>query len=130
MRFIPTRVHGILDYVVGALIGISPWIFGFAAGGAETWIPVALGAGAILYSLLTNYELGLVRKIPMPAHLALDALSGVVLAASPWLFGFADQVWVPHLVFGLFEIAAASMTRPTPFEGQAATPARAFGPRA
>ena len=48
MRFIPTKVHGILDYVVGALLAVSPWLFQFNRGGAETWIPVLLGAGAIL----------------------------------------------------------------------------------
>ena len=109
-----TRTHGIIDYVAGAIIALSPWLFGFAAGGAETWVPFAVGVGGLLYSLMTNYELGVVRVIPMSTHLALDAASGLLLAASPWLFGFADAVFVPHLVLGLFEIGAAAMTRRTP----------------
>jgi hypothetical protein len=111
MRFIPTRTHGVLDYTVGLLLVIAPWLFDFARGGAETWVPVALGAGALVYSLFTKYELGGVRKIPMPVHLTLDLVSGVLLAASPWLFGFAAEVWAPHLLVGLFEVAAALMTR-------------------
>ncbi len=114
MRFIPTRIHGMLDYLVGIILIVSPWVLGFSEGGAETWVPVVLGAGALLYSIMTNYELGLVRLIPMPTHLVLDGLSGVVLAASPWLFGFADHVWVPHVVLGLFEISAAVFTETTP----------------
>jgi hypothetical protein len=54
------------------------------------------------------------RVIPMPVHLTLDALSGALLAVSPWLFGFADHVWVPHVVLGLFEIGAALLTETTP----------------
>lgn len=111
---ISTRVHGLLDYSVGLLFVLVPWIFGFAQGGVETIIFVALGMGALLYSLVTNYEWGLFKIIPMRAHLALDCLSGVLLIASPWLFGFADQVYVPHLLFGLFEIAVASMTEKLP----------------
>src|SRR4051812_47089567 len=88
MRVIPTRVHGVLDYVVGALLIAAPWLFHFNEGGAETWVPVVLGAGAILYSLCTDYELGLLRLIPMATHLMLDLGSGVLLALSPWLFGF------------------------------------------
>ena len=85
MRFIPTRVHGLLDYLVGLLLIAAPWVFNFARGGAETWVPVALGAGALLYSLFTDYELGLVKRLPMGTHLTLDLLSGLLLAASPWL---------------------------------------------
>ena len=114
MRFIPTYVHGILDYAMGALLIAAPWLLNFDRGGAETWIPVALGVGAILYSLFTNYELGAVRQLPMPVHLALDAMSGVLLAASPWLFGFADYVWAPHLILGLAEIGAALTTQTVP----------------
>ncbi len=57
------------------------------------WIPTILGARAIVHSLLTDYELGVVRRIPMPIHLLLDVLSGLVLlAVSAWIFGFANEV--------------------------------------
>ena len=127
MRFIPTRVHGMVDYAMGALLIVAPWLLGFAAGGAETWVPVILGFGAIGYSLFTDYELGLVRRIPMRTHLGLDAGSGVVLAASPWLFGFAELVYLPHLILGLVEIGAALTTRTTP-ERPLATPVHGAHP--
>ncbi len=113
MRFIPTRVHGVLDYLVGALLIAAPWILNFNRGGAETWVPVILGIGALLYSLLTNYELGVLRRIPMGTHLSLDAGSGLLLAVSPWLFGFSTFVFWPHLILGIFEIVAALTTKTT-----------------
>ena len=114
MRFIPTRVHGMMDYLMGVVLIAAPWLFGFDEGGAKTWLPVVLGTGVILYSLFTDYELAVVRRIPMSVHLMLDLAGGVVLAASPWIFGFADDVWVPHVVLGLLEIGAALTTHTTP----------------
>lgn len=112
MKIIPTKVHGVLDYVVGLLLIAAPWVLGFADGGAETWIPVALGGGALAYSLFTDYELGAVHAINMRMHLMLDFGSGLLLVASPWLFGFADRVSLPHVAAGVFEIVAALMTNP------------------
>jgi hypothetical protein len=114
MRFIPTRIHGIMDYLMGALLIAAPWLFDFADGGAETWIPVILGAGAILYSLMTDYELGASRTISMRTHLTLDLMSGILLAASPWIFGFSDYVYLPHLVLGILEIGASLFTKREP----------------
>lgn len=114
MRVIPTRLHGFIDYIVGAVLMASPYVLGFADGGPAEFIPVALGLAALIYSLLTDYELGAMRAIPMPVHLGLDAASGVLLATSPWLFGFADRVYLPHLLFGLFEIVASLTTRTRP----------------
>jgi hypothetical protein len=114
MKIISTRVHGVLDYLVSALLIASPWLFDFARGGAETWVPVILGAGAILYSLMTDYEYSISRSISMKTHLNLDLFSGVFLAASPWIFGFNDYVYVPHLVLGILEIGAALMTETVP----------------
>jgi hypothetical protein len=114
MRFIPTKVHGILDYMMGLLLIAAPWLFDFADGGAETWVPVILGAGAIIYSLMTDYELGVTRNLSMRTHLTLDLMSGILLAASPWLFGFADRVYEPHLILGILEIGAALFTKKTP----------------
>lgn len=111
---ISTRVHGFLDYSFGALLIALPWLMGFARGGAETWVPVALGAGALLYSLFTDYELGAVRKLHMPVHLWLDAISGVVLAISPWLLDFDERVWIPHVALGVTEVLIAFFTNTIP----------------
>jgi hypothetical protein len=120
MRFLPTKVHGVLDYMVGLLLVAMPWVAGFAASGPETWVFVSLGVGAFVYSVFTNYELGLIRVLPMRVHLTLDAVSGLLLASSPWLFGFSEQVYLPHLVMGLFEIGAAAVTRTLPSNATAA----------
>ena len=114
MRFVSTRTHGMIDYVAGIVIAASPWIFGFADGGTAQWIPVVIGLVLLASSLMTDYELGAVRVIPMPVHLGLDLLAGLLLAVSPWLFGFSGYVWLPHLILGAFEIMTSLITRTTP----------------
>lgn len=111
---IPTRIHGYIDYIVGALLIVAPFVLGFADGTAAQWVPVILGASAIAYSLATDYELGAVRVLPMRVHLALDMGSGALLAASPWLFQFADRIWWPHVLVGVMEIVIPLLTSPTP----------------
>jgi hypothetical protein len=129
MRVIPTRVHGVMDYLVGLILIAAPWLFKFNYGGAETWVPVVLGAAAILYSLSTDYELGVMRLIPMATHLMLDLGSGVLLAISPWLFGFHEQVWAPHLIVGLIEIGTALMTQRVPSDLYRPQAGRSMRPR-
>jgi hypothetical protein len=110
MRFLSTRVHGIMDYMMGILLLASPYLFGFATGGVKQWLPMILGVAMIGMSLLTRYEWGALRVIPMPVHLVIDGLSGALLAVSPWLFGFAGVVFLPHLVLGLIELGTSLMT--------------------
>lgn len=114
MRVLSTRAHGAIDYPVGVLLIAAPWLLGFARGGAETWVPVVLGAGALVYSAFTDYELGLVKRLQMPVHLWMDAISGVVLAMSPWLFTFDEHVWIPHLVIGVGEVIVAFLSDTIP----------------
>lgn len=97
----------------GGIVGIRN-LLGFANGGAAQWVPMVIGAGGILYSLLTRYELGAVKLIPMPVHLGLDAASGLLLAASPVIFGFSPLVWVPHVILGLLEASTSLITRTVP----------------
>ena len=112
MRFLTTRVHGVLDYLVGILLIVLPWAVHWQ--GAAAWVPTALGAAALVYSLFTDYELGAVRRLPMPAHLWLDGISGLLLAASPWLLGFDQQVCAPHVALGAFEVVVAFLTNTVP----------------
>jgi len=114
MKLIDTRTHGYLDYIVGIFLMIAPFIFHLDHTSPEGLVFYVLGVTAILYSLFTNYELSLFRVIPMKIHLFLDVLSGIFLAASPWLLGFSDRVYLPHLVLGILEISAGFLTTSKP----------------
>jgi SPW repeat len=119
MRFIPTRVHGVIDYAVGLLVLASPWLFGFADSATGPWLHVLLGAVILASAAMTDFELGMVRVIPMPVHLMLDAGIGAVALVSPWLFGVQAYVGL-HIVAGIFEIGTALMTSTRPADSAVA----------
>ncbi len=48
----------------------------------------------------------------MPAYVVFF----LSLSLSPWLFGFAEQIFIPHLLIGIFEITAGLMTSRAPFQ--------------
>ena len=114
MRFIPTQVHGILDYASGSVQIIAPWLLGAGASRLEQRLPAALGVGILVYSALTAYELGVLRVIPMPVHLQLDVLGAAILLAAPWLFGFSSKAKVAYTAIGLFESAVILTSQSTP----------------
>jgi uncharacterized membrane protein YtjA (UPF0391 family) len=117
MKIIPSVVHGVLDYIVGIALLLAPNIFGFTGGpAAAIWVARVVGVVILLQALCTDYQLGAVKMIRFHMHLMADYGVGIFLAASPWLFGFHDQpnnVWVPHLVVGLFILLSTAMTNPT-----------------
>lgn len=114
MRKISTKTHGMLDYLTGATLLAAPKTLGLDDVPASARVLRMAGAGAMAYSLITDYELGALKVLPMPAHLALDAASGMLLASSPWLFGFAGngrRYWLPHVLVGATEVLAALTSR-------------------
>tara|TARA_R110000850_G_scaffold102824_2_gene212437 strand:+ start:172 stop:528 length:357 start_codon:yes stop_codon:yes gene_type:complete len=111
---INTKTHGVIDYLTGALLIVAPYLFDFSNGGTAQILPQGIGTAIILMSLITRYELSAAKLIPLKVHLGTDIASGILLAASPWLFGFAEVIWWPHLVVGLMEILVASITRGSP----------------
>ncbi len=99
-----------MDYIVGVLLIFAPNLLGLGAGW-ESRILVLLGVAALVYSLLTRYEMGLLRVVPFRTHLALDVAHAVVLASSPWLFGFSERTWLPHVAFGLLEFGVIALSQ-------------------
>lgn len=119
MRFIPTRVHAVLDYLMGMFLIVAPWILGFVQNGAETWVPVFLGVGMLLYTVCTDFEYGAFKLLSVRAHLTIDLLASIFLATSPWIFGFADFIYLPHLVLGIAGTVASLTTETVASEGAA-----------
>ncbi len=120
IRFVPTQVRGIFDYVGGIALISAPFLFGFfSVGGIAVILPMALGVGLIVYSLLTRYELGIsaIKFIPMPLHLLFDFVAAALIAVSPFLFGFyhdAPNVWLPHLISGIVVILLVLVSQTQP----------------
>jgi hypothetical protein len=117
IRFVPTAVHGIFDYVGGIGLIASPFVFGFAsAGGIAVALPIVLGVGLVAYSLLTDYELGIpgLRVVPMWMHLTVDFVAAALLAVAPFLFGYSNEglnVWLPQVVSGVAVMLLVLVTK-------------------
>ena len=114
LRMIPTKAHGALDMATGPALVAAPTLLRMNGNRGATLPPRVLGSLATVYALLTDYEFGLKRVLPMRAHLALDAAGGVALAAAPFVTGAHRKGlrhWVPHIVVGANEIALALTTK-------------------
>ncbi len=114
LQVIPTSVHGALDYSASGINLAFPALLELDDAPAAALIPRLDGLGGAGYSLFTDYEFGLLKVLPMPAHLTFDAAKGALLASSPWLFGFAEngtRYWLPHVLMGSADILAAIMTK-------------------
>src|SRR3954463_4603657 len=89
VAMIPSKLHGLLDYVVSGILIIWPWVAGYSIYNASSWTLFIGGLVGVIYSLVTRYEMGVVGLISFRMHLLFDAILGVVILASPWLFRFA-----------------------------------------
>lgn len=113
MKPISTRVHGVLDFLSVLALVAAPAFF--EIGERVTPLLYLLAAATLTYSLFTNYEWGIARKIPMACHLALDVSSGIFLALLGLLFiDELPAIRVALLLFGLFEVAVGMLTQPEP----------------
>jgi hypothetical protein len=101
-------MHGVLDYLSSAGLFALPRMAGWDGGAKQ--VLTANAAGSLLYSLLTRYELGLLRLMPMSAHLTLDAASGAVLCVAGVQTDADKPVRAALMGPGIFEITVAFLT--------------------
>jgi hypothetical protein len=115
-RPVDATLHGVVDYTAGAfLMTAFPKVAGIEGTRAARQIRRA-GAIHAGYSTLTDYPLGVVKVLPFQAHLALDAVGAVALAATPFVTGQflkGRRHWIPHVALCLFELASLALTDPT-----------------
>jgi len=114
MRIIPTSVHSAVDHVVGPALVLAPTILRLGSTSAEGIVARAVGGAETVYSNLTDYELSAKNVVPMPVHLALDAVGGATLALVPQLTGARQRGkkhWLPHLAIGALEVGMAALTK-------------------
>ena len=115
---IPMFVHGIIEYVGGALLIAAPFLLSFDSGTA-TALSIVVGVVVVGLAAATDGPTSLVNQVPRAAHVALDYVLVVLLVALPFLAGFSDET-APTALFIVVGVAHLLVTIGTRFRSAAA----------
>src|ERR671916_3439497 len=115
-RPVDSTLPGVVDYPAGALLLTAFPRLARIEGTRSARQVRAAGAFHAGYSTITDYPLGVAKLLPYKAHLALDALGALAIAATPFVTGQwtkGRRHWVPHVALCAFELTSLVMTDPT-----------------
>jgi hypothetical protein len=91
MKLINSKVHGIIDYLVVAVLLLSPTLIGLTPFVAT--ITYTLAGIHFLLTILTDFPYGIIRIIPYKIHGLIEFIVSIVLVALPWILHFdADGI--------------------------------------
>jgi hypothetical protein len=109
---VPLALHGLIEYAGGALTVVAPFTLNFDSDIAIA-IAVIIGSGVIVLGLATQAPTGVFRTVPLDSHIVLDYVLGLVLVASPFVFGFTDDetALAYFLIAGVGYLALTVLTR-------------------
>jgi hypothetical protein len=112
---IPLVFHGLLEYGIGVLLIASSSLF--YNDSTATAVSILLGAAVLAITALSDMPTALLRRVPLGAHIFLDFVFGVLLVASPFLFGFSGEAGATafFLVVGIGYLFLTAVTR---FQGR------------
>ena len=120
---VPPALHGLLEYVAGFLLIAAPFLLDFDAG-AAVGTSIAVGVVVLLVAGTAALPTGIIKQVPVSAHLVIDFVLVAVLIAAPFLFGFSDEGG-PTAFFVALGVVHLLMTIATRFvrKGEAPPPA-------
>jgi hypothetical protein len=126
---IPAFVHGVIEYAAGILLIAAPFLFTFDAS-AATAVCIITGVVVLVIAASTAMTTGLIKSIPVQAHVMIDYVLAAILIASPFLFGFTDDGTATafFIVLGVLHLLITIGTRFIGEEKPRRRP-RAAGPR-
>ena len=109
-RTISTRTHGVIDYTWATTAASLPRMMTTASSTGR--LIRSAGAAASANSILTNYEGGVVRVMPMKAHLAFDMVMCAGLMLSPFFLPASERRYAAiPVALGAAGLLTALMTR-------------------
>lgn len=113
IRFLPSSIHNILDYMAALVLVVAPVILKFdQVSPFAYWLSIVAGIALILYSLLTDYEFSIKKWIPFETHLISDLSIGVIFLVWPFIFGFSGLAFAYYIVMGLSLLLVVAVTKP------------------
>jgi hypothetical protein len=110
---ISLSMHAAGDLIALSFLLVSPWLLSFSHFTAATQYTVALFFIGMSLNVVTDYPLGLLKKIPFKWHRIVEITSPPIFIGVPWYF-FSDaglMPWVATFV-GVGAVLNSILTRP------------------
>jgi hypothetical protein len=82
---INSKIHGILDYASVLFLLASPTLFGLPE--ITSYFTYLLGFVHLTLTILTNFELGLIKVVPLKIHGIIEAIVAVTLVVIAFYLG-------------------------------------------
>lgn len=108
MKIISPTQHGYLDYVTVVLFLIAPSLLGLTDMAGT--IAYLLAAIHLAMTLVTDFPLGVVKKLPFPIHGWVERVVGPALVLLPFAFGFNSTAQSFFIVIGVVIILVGLFT--------------------
>lgn len=94
---------------------LLPWIIEKGTTNTDTIVFSAIGFSIITLSLITDYEFGLMKLVPMKIHLIIDFLISLFIMAMPLLFPMINYYFYWPVILGLSGILITLLSSSTPY---------------
>jgi hypothetical protein len=108
MKIISPTQHGYLDYVTVVLFLIAPSLLGLT--GMAGTIAYLLAVIHLTMTLVTDFPLGVVKKLPFKVHGWVERIVGPALVMLPFAFGFIGTAQGFYIVIGIVIISVGLLT--------------------
>ena len=90
LRFVNRQVHACIDYPVDISLMVMPFLLNLGSSNpVAKWLSVATGVAALILTLLTDHETGVIKVLPYSFHVAVDRLVGMTFVVAPFVLGFS-----------------------------------------
>jgi hypothetical protein len=107
-RPVSARMHALSDAIILSAGLVAPSVLGYADGVAALYT-YAIVASGVLLNLLTDYPLGVLRKVPLRVHRMIELTGPGVFIVLPWLLFPGPAAWVLSVI-GAINFATAALT--------------------
>lgn len=113
MRFVTRTMHAYLDYPVALSLMALPFILGLGISNPlAKWLAVGTGVAALILTVFTDHDLGVIRVLPYWFHLTVDVLVGVVFIVAPIVLGFEGLDALYYWANGAAVLAVCGLHKP------------------
>ncbi len=112
-----SKFHGIVDYAVVLFLLLSPTLFSLPSLAAN--FTYLLGGIHLTLTILTNFELGIIKVIPFKIHGLIELIVSIALVGVAFYLGKVEGS-VPQYFYLVFAAAVFATWAVTDYKGKVA----------